>query len=154
MPEVATLTLREAHRAGGGGKTARTYSDFYVSGTRLLDLLGWPEADYITPLGWGRVECQADAVAELLRRRNPSLPTGRCQLYICPECGDIGCGAVTVRVEREGEFIVWRDFGYENDYEKDMPRLSEFATIAPIYFDATAYWQVLSSFRPHETQAA
>jgi len=150
MPDVSTLTLREAQRAGGGGKTARTFLDFYVSDRRLLDLLGWPDADYITPLGWGRAESQADAVAELLRKRKPSLTTGRHQLYICPECGDIGCGAVTASVEREREFIVWRDFGFENDYEE--PRLSEFTSIAPLYFEATAYWQALSSFRPHETR--
>ena len=116
-------------------------------------MLGWPDADYITPLGWGRIEAQAGTVEELLRRREPVLKTGRCQLYICPECGDIGCGAVTVRIERERESIVWRDFGFENDYDEDMPRLSEFASIAPLYFDATAYWQTLSSFRPDEIRA-
>jgi hypothetical protein len=147
MPDVSTLTLREARRTGGGGKTARTFLDFYVSDRRLLDLLAWPDADYITPLGWGQVERQADSVAELLRRKKPSLKTGRYQLYICPECGDIGCGAVTVRIEREGEFIIWREFGFENDY--DEPRLSEFTGIAPFYFEATAYFQALSSFKPH-----
>ena len=91
-------------------------------------------------------------MAELLQRRKPSLSTGRYQLYICPECGDIGCGAVTARVEREGEFIVWRDFGFENDYEE--PQLSESTNVAPLYFEATAYWQTLSSFKPHATSAA
>jgi hypothetical protein len=152
MPDVSTLTLREAHRAGGGGRTARTYLDFYVSDRRLLDLLGCPNADYITPLGWGRVESQADAVAELLRKREPSLATGRRQLYVCPECGDIGCGAVTARLEREGDLIIWRDFGFENDYED--PRLTEFASIAPLYFDARSYWQTLNSFTPNATQPA
>lgn len=152
MPDVAILTLRQANRAGNTGKTARTYLDFFVSDRRLLDLLGWPEADYITPLGWGLVESKTNAVAELLRKRKPSLATGRYQLYICPECGDIGCGALTARVEREGDFIVWRDFGFENNYEE--PRLSEFTGITPLYFAAAAYWQVLSSFRPHEAYEA
>lgn len=152
MPDVSTLRLREAHRPGGGGKTERTYFDFYVSDRRLLDLLGWSDADYITPLGWGQVKCQAYAVAELLRKRKPTLATRRYQLYVCPECGDIGCGAVTARIEREGDLVVWRDFGFENDYEE--PRLGEFGGIAPLYFDAGDYWQTLSSFRPHETHVA
>jgi hypothetical protein len=149
MPEIHTLTLRETHREGGGGKTARTYFDFYVSGRRLLDLLDWPDADFITPLGWGLLAEQQQAVAELLRRQKPSLPSGRCQLYICPECADIACGAATARVEREGELIVWRDFAFENGYED--PR---FYDLAPLHFDATTYWQTLSSFRPDEIRVA
>src|SRR3974390_1576666 len=114
MPEIHILTLRETHRPGGGGKTARTYFDFYVSGTRLLDLLNWPEADFITPLGWGVIAEQQQAVAELLLHQKPSLPSGRCHVSLCPECADISCGPVTARVEREGEFVVWRDFAFEN----------------------------------------
>ena len=62
------------------------------------------------------------------------------------------CGAVTARIEREGDLIVWRDFGFENDYEE--PRLSEFVDVAPIYFDARSYWQTLSSFSPYASHAA
>lgn len=154
MPEIATLTLREARRAGGAGKAERTYFDFYVSGKRLFDLLGRRfSSEAITPLGWGEVESQERAVAELLLLREPSLPTGRCMLYVCPECGDISCGANTVRVQREGEFIVWRDFGYEHDWEEDQ-HLSEFASVGPFYFEVGSYSQVLSSFHPHETQEA
>jgi hypothetical protein len=149
MPEIHTLTLRETRREGGGGKTARTYLDFYVPGRRLLDLLDWPDADFIAPLGWGPVEAQISAIGELLRRQKPSLSSGRCQLYICPECADIACGAVTARVEREADFVVWRDFAFENGYED--PRLYD---LTPLHFDATAYEQTLSSFRPDETRVA
>ena len=106
MAEIHTLTLQETHRAGGGGKTARHYFDFYVSGKRLLNLLGWPDADYITSLGWGPIKNQQQAVAKLLRREKPSLPSGRYELFVCPECADIGCGAVTAHIEREGEIII------------------------------------------------
>jgi len=143
MKEIHTLILREAHRAGGNGKTARIYSDFYVSGTRLLDLLGWPDADFITPLGWGAVEVQRSAIANFLSCQKPSHSNGRCPLYICPECADFGCGAVTARVEREGDFIVWRDFAFENGYEE--PRLYD---LTPLRFDATGYEHTLSAFKP------
>lgn len=148
MPEIHTLTLREAHRAGGDGKTARTYSDFYVSGIRLLDLLCWHDADFIAPLGWGPVEVQQLTIAELLCCQKPSQSNGRCQLYICPECADFGCGAVTVRVEREGDFIVWRDFAFENGYEG--PQLYD---LKPLHFDATVYEHTLSAFKPYEIRS-
>jgi len=115
----------------------------------LLDLLGWADADFISPLGWGPIEAQQLAIAELLRQQKPSLSSGRCQLYICPECADIGCGAVTARVEREGNLIIWNEFAFENGYK--VPRLSEFNKL--LHFDATAYWQVLSSFGTNKMRA-
>lgn len=43
------------------------------------------------------------------------LPEGRASLYICAECGDMGCGGVTAVIERAADTVVWRDFGYQND---------------------------------------
>ena len=31
-------------------------------------------------------------------------------IYVCPICGDLECGAITARIEREADEIVWRDF--------------------------------------------
>jgi hypothetical protein len=152
MSKTATLTLRQAHRAGGEGKAERDYFDFYISGTRLLDLLGGGiNPDAITPLGWEEVKTQERALAELLLGQAPSLPTGRCMLYVCAQCGDISCGAITVRIQREGEFIVWRDFGYEHDWEDDQ-HLSQFASVGPFYFEPAQYEQTLKSFRPRKEQ--
>jgi hypothetical protein len=38
-------------------------------------------------------------------------------MYVCAECGDLGCGAVTAAVEVGDDKVVWRDFGYQNNYE-------------------------------------
>ncbi len=41
------------------------------------------------------------------------LAPGRVPLDVCPECADIGCGALTVHVARRGSEFVWSDFGHE-----------------------------------------
>lgn len=38
---------------------------------------------------------------------------GQCCIYVCKECGDIDCGAVTVKVEKRDELILWSNFAYE-----------------------------------------
>ena len=148
MQEIVVLTLREARRKGWEGNAERIYFDFYISGNRLFDLLGKGfDADAITPLGWGSIESQERAVAELLLRQEPLLPTRRCMLYVCPQCGDISCGAITVRVEQDQSFIVWKDFGYEHDWEENL-HLGRFTSIGPFYFERDAYSQLLGSFHP------
>jgi len=54
----------------------------------------------------------AEAVGQLLGEVSSSLPDGRVALYVCPECGDLGCGAVTALVERANDDVVWRDLGW------------------------------------------
>ena len=46
-------------------------------------------------------------------------PSGRVALYLCP-CGDLGCDAVSVRIQRDGGDIVWDDFVWEVDYEDEI----------------------------------
>jgi hypothetical protein len=52
----------------------------------------------------------------LLRRGAPILPTGRCPLYVCECCGDLGCGAVTVRVTEVDDCFVWSELSIESWY--------------------------------------
>jgi len=69
--------------------------------------------------------------------RPSELPTGRCPIFICPECGDFGCGAVTAVIERDQTGYRWRDFVLESDYE-DHP-VAEYNDVGPFSFDATDY---------------
>jgi hypothetical protein len=45
------------------------------------------------------------------------LDSGRVPVLVCEECGDIVCGAITVRILRESDRIIWTDWFYENGYE-------------------------------------
>jgi len=54
-----------------------------------------------------------------LQLRIPSeLISGRYSLYVCNECGDIGCGAITAKITKEKDAIIWSDFGYENTLDE------------------------------------
>lgn len=74
------------------------------------------------------------------------MPFGRTPLYICAECGDVGCGAVTAEIEVLEEQVVWRRFGYENSYE-DFGADAVFEGVGPFVFTRSNYEAVLDQFR-------
>lgn len=92
--------------------------------------IGFPEEDY----------------DRLIDRLPPPLPYDRVPLYICAECGDLGCGAVTVRIEHLDDQVVWREFGYEDGYEPfDLQDV--FSNVGPFTFDRPSYLATLQEFR-------
>ena len=52
-------------------------------------------------------------IKQLLRRAAASLPSGRCPLYRCAQCGDLACGAITVRVTEVDDWFVWSELSLE-----------------------------------------
>lgn len=99
-------------RAGGPYKTERFF-DFMVDGVSLYDALGCSR-DLISALRPSVVPSEGGRAI-----RRPLLADGdargnRVSLFICPECGDLGCGAIIVRIERHDSGIVWRGIGDEN----------------------------------------
>lgn len=54
-------------------------------------------------------------VARQLRGADPSeFASGRVPIYVCSECGDLGCGAVTVRVTELDDCFVWSELSIES----------------------------------------
>ncbi len=62
------------------------------------------------------------------------------RLYICPECADLGCGAITVAVERGTGTVTWRNWGYQNNYDKGFIAV---AGLPDVTFDAAQYGSAL-----------
>jgi hypothetical protein len=62
-------------------------------------------------------------------------------IYVCPECGDIGCGAITAVIKDYGSSIVWSDFGYETDYGGIGETYDQ---IVPIEFGRADYFSAFS----------
>ncbi len=145
MSESAILKFEHQLRPGGGGRTKRGFFDVFVDSMRLLDRIGWQGADLITPLGWGPADSQVEAIRQLRSDEPASLPSGRVLLFVCPECGDIGCGAIAVRISRHGDHIVWNDFAHENGYEAPSSIVSD-----SIEFDAKAYRHAFDGLAAHD----
>ncbi len=138
MKEVSALKLEWKRREGGLGRTQRDYLDFVVDGQPLSSMI----SDCVSCLGWFNPEDNATAARRLILEEPADLPDNRRTLYVCPECADVGCGAISLVVEQVGDQIIWRDFGYENNYER-VVQTEGFETGGPIVFDRGEYERVI-----------
>src|SRR4026208_1110056 len=94
---LSRLELAWRIRQGAETRKHRDYLDFVIDGRSLGDLLGAAQSDLIGRLGWGDLRGYDYQFKRQLLLESPSeLETGRQLLYVCPECGDVGCGAITV----------------------------------------------------------
>jgi hypothetical protein len=135
---ISTLELRWTDRILTGSQTPRRFLDFVIDGEPLYPTMG----DFISPLGWLSEKENQLAVDRLFRKAEPDAPGGRYCLYVCPECVDLGCGAVTAVIDRVGNLIVWRDFGIQNDIDETVYR-DDFEGIGPFSFNATDYYDAI-----------
>lgn len=129
--------------------SGRRFMDFVVDGRPLRELLSESArgslADDLIPVlvyDWS-----PDDDIDVLHGRRPSeLDDGRVPLYRCPECGDLGCGTISVVLQRSRETVVWRDFGYQSTDEPfdDEHSLRD---VGPFEFDRARYEAVLAEFR-------
>lgn len=134
-------SLRKGERFSDGGyKTERHFLDVLVSRQSLWQLLGKPK-DMVSAF-CPDFDISGSITSFLLEADNES-PGTRRALFICPECGDFECGAITVVVERSDDRIVWRDFGYENGYEP--PIFDRYKEVGPFEFDREYYCAALKA---------
>jgi len=132
---VSTIELHWRNRKIGTAQSPRRFLDLVIDGESLYDKVG----DFISPLGWQSDSENRKAVDRFLRRTESDFPGNRMSIFICPECGDLGCGAVSAVIEREGGNIVWRDFGYQNNYDDAVHR-EDLEDLGPFTFNATEYY--------------
>jgi hypothetical protein len=135
---VSTLDLVWTTRAGGGGRTERRFLDFVIDGAALSSLF---DADFISPFGWFDADEQKASIERLLRNSPPDMAHGRTTLYICPECGEPDCGAVTILVEPGDHVVTWKDFGIQNNYEH-VVHAEGLENLGPFTFDGRRYHEV------------
>ena len=63
-------------------------------------------------------------------------------VYVCPECGDLGCGAVTIALAVDVETVTWSDWGYQTDCEDEVHR-DEVRALGTLTFKRAEYEAVL-----------
>jgi hypothetical protein len=142
---MQSLQLQQAIRKGSSNRTEREYLDFVVSGQSLKNILGIENADYTTLIGFGTKREYDKQILNIFRLKEKSyLATGRVMIYVCPECGDIDCGAITAVILDLGSKIVWKDFGYETGYGGVT---EEYPNFEPIEFDRQSYFAAFSGLR-------
>jgi hypothetical protein len=137
------LLVRKGSSSGSSSTAARTSADFQIDGESLLHILVREDgghSDFMGVFVMGFPDSQADTARQLRLQAVPSSGSGRVLLYICPECGDIGCGVYSAKVARNQETYTWSDFVYENGYEDPRPleRIGPFVFIASQYEAAIA----------------
>ena len=71
----------------------------------------------------------------------------RVALYVCAECGDLGCGAFTARIEKSASYITWGDFGFENNYDNTVDR-DAFTSVGTFHLDRREYEDLINAFLP------
>jgi hypothetical protein len=121
---------------------SRKFLDFLINGRSLLSLLNC-DSDLISPFGWSENKAYEKEILKQYRLQKPSdLGSGRIMLYVCPECGDIGCGAVTFSIKDLGDQIQWSDFGSESDFEDIEP-----INFAALIFDRQQYFKAFQAVR-------
>ena len=115
--KTSILKLEWKRREGSKNTTQRDYLDFVIDGESLYEEVG---GGNISPLGWFSPKENLKVINRLLLKEESELTDNRYPLYVCAECGDLGCGVITAVIEREGDKIIWKDFGYQNNYEKEI----------------------------------
>ncbi|MBK6643571.1 MAG: hypothetical protein IPG39_21235 [Bacteroidetes bacterium] len=147
--EKLTFGQGRRHRQtfkNGSTQVDRKYIDFIVSGQSLGQTFGLPDLDFIGVFGWTENnEEENKQLDEFLGKRTPELETGRTSFYVCPECGDIGCGAITAKIEITENRVIWKEFGYENNYS--APQLDNYKSIPHLEFDKTEYIETFEKLR-------
>ncbi|UZE06422.1 hypothetical protein [Pseudomonas corrugata] len=140
--EASTLTFQELFRPGstsnGCTVAERCSSDFLINERSLLNAIvmaAGGHSDFMGCFVKGFLEQNKQSNSRLLLREPAETESGRILLYICPECGDIGCGAYTVSVRQDDDCFTWDSFAYENGYEE--PRIIQ--GVGPFTFEKHAY---------------
>jgi hypothetical protein len=136
------LELATLHRIGSADplKQERYTFDFMVNGVSLFEATQASISDMCGCFSDPRLEHELAhrlnfRIASLLTSDVPVCTGHRVALFVCPECGDLACGAITVRVSRNELGVRWSDFAYENGYEAE----SKLDNIGPFEFEWGTY---------------
>jgi hypothetical protein len=129
---------RKGAQGPDGSKTERVSVDFLVGGTSLLAQLlkaDGSHGDFMGCFVQGFSAENLRKLAQLASALEADTEDGRYLLYVCPECGDIGCGAYGAKLKLTESTAEWYDFTYENGYEAGRP----VAEIGPFVFARSEY---------------
>lgn len=142
------MTFQDAIRPGsssnGCTSVERRFADFQIDERSLLEILVTADgghSDYMSGFVSGYLEQSLRFADNLIRCDQPQAEPCRVVIYICPECGDIGCGAYSVQIRSVSGEIIWEEFAYENGYEE--PRV--IVDVGPYIFSSAPYVRAIKA---------
>jgi hypothetical protein len=143
--KLSTLDLAIRQRPyvkspSGTFQSERNFLDFVIDGQSLADRTNY---DLVSVLckEWVSEE-REKSVRRLLGEESADFPNDRRSLLVCGECGDIGCGAISIVIDSSENIVTWRDFGYENNHES-VVHTEKLKDLGPFAFAANEYKQKL-----------
>jgi hypothetical protein len=128
----------------GTTQSERSYVDFVVDGESISERAISAGYDLVSVLTreWMREE-REKSLRRLLLTDSADFPNNRRSLLVCSECGDLGCGAVSIVVDLAGDTVTWREFGYQNNYEEQV-HFDKLKDVGPFAFDLREYENTLT----------
>lgn len=111
------LRLERRIRKGSNNTTERSYYDFIINEKSLSEKLNMVQRDLIGSFGWAMNDYDRALAKQFMGLQKSDLDSARYPLFVCPECGDIGCGMITIDIVFEPNQVIWENFAYENGYE-------------------------------------
>lgn len=120
----------------GTFRSERNYLDFIIDGESLVNLARY---DLVSVLCREWVPTEREKSVRLLLRTEPAdFPDDRRSILVCGECGDIGCGAISAIIDFSNGSVIWKDFGYQNNYEPEIHG-EHLKRLGPFEFDLEDY---------------
>lgn len=117
------------------------FLDYNISGISLQKYLGFESKNIVTPFGWFVIKDEEKRVLKEFRLQTKTrLPENRIELYICGQCGDIGCGSITAQVFDKGDRIVWTNFATQSNEDE----IGELFNVDAIQFERVNYFKAFS----------
>lgn len=130
--------------SNGTYKTGRSYIDFVIDGVSLAERFTSAGFDLVGVFAKNWVpEANEAALRRLLLEEASDFPNGRCSVFVCGECGDLACGAVSAHISASDNTVVWKDFGFQNSYEPEI-HFEKLSDLGPFHLDVESYRSKLS----------
>jgi hypothetical protein len=161
---IDKLDIAILHRPGEIGpsgtiKHERYSVDFLVNGMSLFKATKAGERDLsgcfwiagLDPSIKAHNETMAEqltfARAPAIREMDGPIERHRVTLFVCSECADLGCGAITAEIARDGDLIVWSRFAYQNNWQDadgtNWDDFDSYRSIGPFHFAWDSYRTVI-----------
>lgn len=134
--ETRLSTRYEEHGPEQDGNKNTKFADIIIDGRSFYQRMK-KKHDLVPCLGWGSDDYQKLLLDYFLLRTPHEFMYDRYPILVCPWCGDEECGYISVKIDREDDIVIWKDFMLDDQKLQ----------VGPFYFEWERYEQaILSTF--------